>query len=336
MEEKASDNHSSDTIGGDVELGIGLTLTTNTNEARSFIPTSEVSLSPDAAEKHTKKGNNVKATNRGDEDSDEISDGAIKSESNDEMMNRVAKAPTFFPTYMGGMQPESESDERIHVRNRSFSFSAMAPANAPVVLVWKDLSVLTKTKPPKVLINNISGQITGGFWAIMGSSGGGKTTLLSTISLRLDSSKMETIGTIRLNGNEYSTAVLKAMSAYVLQDDLLHAELTVKETIKYAADLRLAGKMDDKGRKQRQIDVITLMGIEHIADVIIGDTRRKGISGGERKRVCVAIELLTAPKLIFLDEVRLVVMKNLYNSIPYLFTFSFFPLTSSLCSQLQV
>jgi ATP-binding cassette subfamily G (WHITE) protein 2 len=137
----------------------------------------------------------------------------------------------------------------------------------------------------------------------MGSSGGGKTTLLSTISLRLDSSKMETIGTIRLNGNEYSTAVLKAMSAYVLQDDLLHAELTVKETIKYAADLRLSGKMDDKGRKQRQKDVIALMGIEHISDTIIGDTRRKGISGGERKRVCVAIELLTAPKLMFLDEV---------------------------------
>jgi ATP-binding cassette subfamily G (WHITE) protein 2 len=221
-------------------------------------------------------------------------------------MSRVARAPTFYPQYMGGMQPDSESDALVpdhHHRHRSFSFSAMAPTNAPVVLVWKDLSVLTKTKPPKVLLNNISGQITGGFWAIMGSSGGGKTTLLSTISLRLDSSKMETIGTIRLNGNEYSTAVLKAMSAYVLQDDLLHAELTVKETIKYAADLRLSGKMDDKGRKQRQKDVIALMGIEHISDTIIGDTRRKGISGGERKRVCVAIELLTAPKLMFLDEV---------------------------------
>lgn len=300
MEEKASHNHSNDITGDDIELGVNLNLIANTNEAISPIPTTDISLSPDAVEKHLKNG--CKSTNRG-ENSDEICDNAVKSDSNDEIMNRVAKAPTFFPTYMGGMQPESESDARIHVRDRSFSFSAMAPANAPVVLVWKDLSVLTKTKPPKVLLNNISGQITGGFWAIMGSSGGGKTTLLSTISLRLDSSKMETIGTIRLNGNEYSTAVLKAMSAYVLQDDLLHAELTVKETIRYAADLRLAGKMDDKGRKQRQIDVMTLMGIEHIADVIIGDTRRKGISGGERKRVCVAIELLTAPKLIFLDEV---------------------------------
>lgn len=55
---------------------------------------------------------------------------------------------------------------------------------------------------------------------------------------------------------------------------------------------------------QRQIDVIELMGIGHIQDVIIGDTRRKGISGGERKRVCVAIELLTAPKLLFLVSER--------------------------------
>lgn len=92
------------------------------------------------------------------------------------------------------------------------------------------------------------------------------------------------------------------MSAYVLQDDLLHPELTVKETIAYHAELRLAGKMSEDDRKQRQADAIALMGIGHIQDVIIGDTRRKGISGGERKRVCVAVELLTAPKLLFLDE----------------------------------
>jgi ATP-binding cassette subfamily G (WHITE) protein 2 len=136
----------------------------------------------------------------------------------------------------------------------------------------------------------------------MGASGGGKTTLLSAISLRLDQAKMEVTGTVHLNGNIYDTSILKAMSAYVLQDDLLHAELTVTETIAYHAELRLAGKMSPESRKQRQIDVIELMGISHIQDVIIGDTRRKGISGGERKRVCVAIELLTAPKLLFLDE----------------------------------
>jgi len=223
-----------------------------------------------------------------------------------DIVRGLLRAPSFFPTSIGGMGPEADGTYIPSARTgreRSLTFSATAPANSPAVLVWRNLTVTTKTNPPKVLLHNLSGQITGGFWAIMGGSGGGKTTLLSTISLRLDKAKMETTGQIHLNGYEYNTGILKNMSAYVMQDDLLHAELTVRETIKYAADLRLAGQMDAVGREQRQTDVMNLMGIGHVADVIIGDTQRKGISGGERKRVCIAIELLTAPKLLFLDEV---------------------------------
>ena len=73
----------------------------------------------------------------------------------------------------------------------------------------------------------------------MGASGGGKTTLLSTLSLRLDSRVMSIEGDIRINGREYSKGDLKAMSAYVMQDDVLHAELTVYETLQYASQLRL-------------------------------------------------------------------------------------------------
>ena len=106
-----------------------------------------------------------------------------------------------------------------------------------------------------------------------------------------------------MNGRDYSKSHLKAMSGYVLQDDVVHAELTVLETLQYHAQLRLAGKVDDPAEREDIIDeVIDLMGIAHIKDVIIGDSRRKGISGGERKRVCVGIELLTRPKLLFLDE----------------------------------
>lgn len=158
------------------------------------------------------------------------------------------RAPSFFPAMMVGTPKVDDvaSDGRVRV----YSFSAAAPENAPVVLVWKDLTVKTRTNPPKTLLHGISGAITGGFWAIMGASGGGKTTLLSTISLRLDQSKIEITGDIHLNGHKYDTGILKSMSAYVLQDDLLHAELTVKETIAYHAELRLAGKMDNAGRLQ--------------------------------------------------------------------------------------
>lgn len=165
-----------------------------------------------------------------------------------ELVNRVKRAPSFYPASLGGLQEEEEVS--ASGRNRAFTFSAAAPENAPVVLVWKDLTVKTRTNPPKTLLHGISGAITGGFWAIMGSSGGGKTTLLSTISLRLDPAKIDVTGDIHLNGHEYNTGILKNMSAYVLQDDLLHAELTVKETIAYHAELRLAGKLDEAGRKQ--------------------------------------------------------------------------------------
>jgi ABC-type multidrug transport system ATPase subunit len=125
---------------------------------------------------------------------------------------------------------------------------------------------------------------------------------LSTLALRLDPNYMDISGDIRLNGREYSKRTLKAMSAYVMQDDLLHAELTVWETINYAAQLRMTEGVSKELRLERQEFVLKLMGIAHCKDTIVGDTRKKGISGGERKRLCVAIELLNHPKLLFLDE----------------------------------
>ena len=188
------------------------------------------------------------------------------------------------------------------MRDRAMTFSPLIQENAPIILSWSNMTVTTKKEPRKTLLDNISGSITGGFWAIMGASGGGKTTLLSTLSLRLDSNVIDVVGEFRLNGAKYSKHILKSMSAYVMQDDLLHAELTVFETLSYAANLRLPKGFTKEQRADRVEEVLALMGISYCKEVIIGDTRRKGISGGERKRVCVAIELLTMPKLVFLDE----------------------------------
>ena len=136
----------------------------------------------------------------------------------------------------------------------------------------------------------------------MGASGSGKTTLLSVLSLRLDTQRMRIEGDVRINGKSYTKNLLKAMSGYVMQDDLIHAMLTVHETLMYTAALRLPSgtKFDD--RLQRVDECLKTVGIEYCRDVIVGDTRNKGISGGERKRLCVAMELITRPKLLFLDE----------------------------------
>jgi ATP-binding cassette subfamily G (WHITE) protein 2 len=111
---------------------------------------------------------------------------------------------------------------------------------------------------------------------------------------------MEVDGEIRLNGRMYDHHVLKRMSAYVMQDDLLHAELTCGETLNYSSRLRMPLETTYEERVKRVEEVMEVMGIAHCVNTIVGNTRNKGISGGERKRLCIAIELLNHPKLIFL------------------------------------
>ncbi|GAX18004.1 ATP-binding cassette, subfamily G (WHITE), member 2 [Fistulifera solaris] len=197
---------------------------------------------------------------------------------------------------------QKASREDVEATTRPHVYTPECPDNAPAVLTFSNLTVTKRGGNKKKLLNNVSGSMTGGLWAIMGPSGSGKTTLLSTLALRLNTRVMEVKGEIRLNGREYDASLLKSMSAYVMQDDLLHAELTVAETLYWASLLRMPLDTKEKDRAERVQEVIELMGIEHSRDTIVGNTRRKGISGGERKRLCIAVELLNRPKLIFLDE----------------------------------
>lgn len=90
---------------------------------------------------------------------------------------------------------------------------------------------------------------------------------------------MNLTGTVHLNGKDYSKNDLKSMSGYVMQDDLIHAHLTVSETLMYTALLRMPRTSTAVERKEREVEVLKTMGISYCADVIIGDTRNKGISG---------------------------------------------------------
>ena len=186
------------------------------------------------------------------------------------------------------------------------------------VLVWKNITVQIrqdkrkeffqrlksyKTFVPKrkCLLNNISGAITGGLWAVMGPSSSGKSTLLNTLACRLDVNTVVQ-GEMRLNGAQYNNAELKRLSGYVMQDDLLNGYLTVEETLMYTAKLRLPRALTNKQRRERVETVMADLGLSHVHDVIVGTPLRKGISGGERKRLCVGMQLLNRPQLLFLDE----------------------------------
>ena len=141
---------------------------------------------------------------------------------------------------------------------------------------------------------------------IMGPSGSGKTTLLNAICRRNPSSfstKTITTGDILFNGAKVTNDELKGNVAYVVQsNDHLNPLLTVKETIIYASYLRLPPDMKKKDKIKKAHKVIDLLGLKECSNTLIGNEMIKGISGGEKRRVCIAIQILNNPSVILLDE----------------------------------
>ncbi|XP_059646547.1 ABC transporter G family member 22 isoform X3 [Cornus florida] len=133
----------------------------------------------------------------------------------------------------------------------------------------------------------------------MGPSGSGKTTLLSLLGGRIKEST--TGGSITYNDKPYSK-FLKSRIGFVTQDDVLFPHLTVKETLTYAALLRLPKTLTKQEKEKRATDVIYELGLERCQDTMIGGSFVRGVSGGERKRVCIGNEIIINPSLLFLDE----------------------------------
>lgn len=137
---------------------------------------------------------------------------------------------------------------------------------------------------------------------ILGPSGSGKTTLLNFLSGRLVSDNLQVSGRLSVNGLEIdSVDVIGDKVAYVMQDDILFPTFTPREAFMFSANLRLKGlTRQEKTDKVEQ--VIEELGLGKCADTWIGGEFIKGVSGGERKRTSIGVELITNPSVIFLDE----------------------------------
>ncbi|KAK9821260.1 hypothetical protein WJX74_004512 [Apatococcus lobatus] len=159
-----------------------------------------------------------------------------------------------------------------------------------------------ESKPThRQILYNITGCCRPGeVLALMGPSGSGKTTLLTIMGARAQS-HMRKEGDVNFNGQALNKR-LKRQLGFVLQDDLLYESLTVWETLYYAAMLRMPREMSTAEKKSRVETVIKALGIESTRNTIIGGFFRKGISGGERKRVSIGHELLINPAVLLLDE----------------------------------
>lgn len=150
------------------------------------------------------------------------------------------------------------------------------------------------------ILHGITGSVNPGeVLALMGPSGSGKTSLLSLLGGRVKDPVPG--GSISYNDQPYSKN-LKSRIGFVTQDDVLFPHLTVRETLTYAALLRLPKTLSKQEKEQRATDVIYELGLERCQDTMIGGTFVRGISGGERKRVCIGNEIIINPSLLFLDE----------------------------------
>ncbi|KAM0285799.1 hypothetical protein ACHAQH_001261 [Verticillium albo-atrum] len=171
---------------------------------------------------------------------------------------------------------------------------------------WSDISVMVKdrvTKKPLSILTKPAGIVHAGeMLAIMGPSGSGKTTLLNTLAHRVAASGATTTGDICVNGIRIDTSTLRDISAYVEQEDALIGSLTVRETMIFAAQLALPRNVTKAEAFRRVDELIGSFGLQSQAHTIVGTPIKKGLSGGQKKRLGVASRLVTYPKVLFLDE----------------------------------
>lgn len=168
-------------------------------------------------------------------------------------------------------------------------------------------TILGKKLPRKTILNNVNAQFEAGkLNVIMGPSGSGKTSLLNAMALRLFDrigTKYTRSGNMTFNGSVPSNSVVRSLCSYVCQDDdALLPSLTVRETLRFAAGLRLPSHMSKDEKDRRAEDILLKMGLKDCADNMIGNELVKGISGGEKRRVTIAVQILTDPRVLLLDE----------------------------------
>ncbi|KAG6390484.1 hypothetical protein SASPL_148219 [Salvia splendens] len=227
----------------------------------------------------------------------------------------LCKAKSFNSHFVAEMFDEQCSDNpptnekrgllSLYQSNSSSSLHGLPDVtkSGKFLLYFKDVNYNVRLNSSKIvekhIVQGVSGSIfPGEVLALMGPSGGGKTTLLNLLSGRVKCDG----GIITYNDRLY-TKSLKRRIGFVLQDDTVFPHLTVKETLTYSALLRLPNSLSKQQKTERAMDVLSQLGLEKCQNTMVGGNKGvRGVSGGEKKRVCIGNEILLNPSLLFLDE----------------------------------
>ncbi|MBQ6064806.1 MAG: ATP-binding cassette domain-containing protein [Prevotella sp.] len=185
--------------------------------------------------------------------------------------------PLYYSTVMAAYSKDKAHRQRVEFSGRDINFRFPNSDNG---------------------IHNLSFTLHDGeLLAIMGGSGTGKSTLLSILNGNIIPDE----GSITINGHDISEPQAKDLIGFVPQDDLLIEELTVYQNLYYTAKLCFATLTEEDIRK-RVIDTLNGLGLDAVKDLKVGSPINKYISGGQRKRLNIALELIREPAVLFLDE----------------------------------
>ena len=169
-------------------------------------------------------------------------------------------------------------------------------------LAWSNVTMTLRDKKTgavtRRLLSECSGEAKAGrLVAIMGPSGAGKSSLLNALAGQVPKSKrVRLTGSLAANGRDARDG-RRFRKAYVMQEDVFYSQLTVRETLETAA--RLGGAKDVKATTE---SLLNDLGLVACADTRVGDAKTRGISGGEKKRLALGVQLVGAPSVIFADE----------------------------------
>lgn len=151
----------------------------------------------------------------------------------------------------------------------------------------------------RTVLDDVSGILRPGLNAIMGPTGSGKSSLLDVLAGRKDPRFLS--GQVLVDGCPQPKN-FKCISGYVVQDDIVMGTLTVRENLNFSAALRMTVRCSRQERHRKVDELIEELGLMSVADSKIGTDLIRGVSGGERKRTNIGMELITDPPVLFLDE----------------------------------
>ncbi|CAB3223272.1 unnamed protein product [Arctia plantaginis] len=158
---------------------------------------------------------------------------------------------------------------------------------------WTNINPRAR-KTRKTILNDVSGTFNAGeLSVIMGPSGAGKSTLMDILAGYTKPSD----GYIYINGRIRNEKKFRRRSCYILQDDKVQDMLTIRESLNFAADLKLGNHISQEQKKQRINEIIESLGLRAVIDV-----KSVNLSGGQRKRLAIGLELISDPQIMFLDE----------------------------------